>query len=529
MASTFKFHSQINETVPWMAQYSFPTQQTKVNKQIVKLPPKNGGTFRQNDIIRIEFPADNYLNTLNSVLTFDLSVADGSNAQSTWKMLQLQRGGAQNLVKRLRVLYGSLVLEDIQEYKTLVRIFTELGVQQDYMASSGNILDGMSTTDSQPWDSIDITAGRQLLKAEANWPSDTASDLRDAVTSGEFIANDALRTTRTFALNLLSGLLTSKKLLPLKWMAAQLSIEITLASASEAFLDRAPQASTETVSILTGGSNQPVSYTVPADSTTFVAASYTVENVNYVAELVEFDSTYDQAFFMGLQQGGVPIKFSSWHYHSFNLSGNSYIAQIHERSRSVKAAFAVVRDSAQPAFYKDSDRFFHAIKHDFNTTTTGWNAGKLDQSIYQGAIYEYQWRVGGRYYPSQPVRCMGGGAEAYTELLKTINALGDYTRASSLTQYTYSAGLAYAKNATTPTVNNDFTTRRFDGKFIMGCEFENTDVMPDTIAGINAEEQSDIALSIKAYDNAANKKLDVFMHFDCLIVVRDGNVVELIM
>lgn len=513
MASTFKFHSQINETVPWMAQYSFPTQQTKVNKQIVKLPPKNGGTFRQNDIIRIEFPADNYLNTLNSILTFDLSVSGGSNtsaAENAVKMLQLQRTGAQGLIKRLRVLYGSLVLEDIQEYKTLVRIFTELGVQEDYMGSSGNILDGMSATYCQPWDAIDKSAGRHLIKAPNATTAVPGDDLRDAVTSGDFVAIDGLRTTRTFALNLLSGLLTSKKLLPLKWMAAQLSIEITLASAADAFLDRAVNSANE-----------------------FASASYILDNVNYIAEMVEFDSTYDQAFFMGLQQGGVPIKFSSWHYHSFNLSGNSFIAQIHERSRSVKAAFAVVRDSGQPAFYKDSDRFFHAIKHDYNAATSGEDAGKLDANVYQGAIYEYQWRVGGRYYPAQPVRCMGGGAEAFAELLKTINALGDYTRASSLTQYTYTAGLAYPKNSNVPSGNAlgdfDFSGKRLDGKFVIGCEFENTDVMPDTIAGINAEEQSDIALSLKAYDVAVNKKLDVFMHYDCLIVVRDGNVVELIM
>jgi len=155
----------------------------------------------------------------------------------------------------------------------------------------------------------------------------------------------------------------------------------------------------------------------------------------------------------------------------------------------------------------------------------------LSANLYAGAVHEYQWRVGGRYYPSQPVRCMGGGAEAFAELSKTINILGDYTRASMIDQYTYTAGLAYDKNATVPTADkpNAFAYKRLDGKFIIGCEFENTDIMPDVIAGINAEEQSDIALTLKAHDNAESKRLDVFMHFDCLIVVRDGNIVELIM
>jgi hypothetical protein len=495
MASTFKFHSQINEVVPWSAQYSFPTQQTKVNKQIVKLPPKNGGRFRPGDIVRIEFPADNYLNTLNSVLIFDVTTSGGSGNCS------LQHGGAQNIVKRLRVMYGSLVLEDIQEYKTLVRIFTELGVQQDYQHSSGTILDGMTSTGPTNWNDFDFRPGTIGVNDTINGQVlDPIGFVKNQLIPGDVMAVDALKTTRTFALNLLSGLLTSKKLIPLKWMAAQLSIEITLASVAESFLDDAP-----------------VSPQVPL--------TYELENVNYVAELVEFDSTYDQAFFMGLSQGGVPIKFSSWHYHSFNLSGQNYTAQIHERSRSVKAAFAVIRDSGQNDVRKDSDRFFHALKHDYDANL------RLTVDKYGGAVNEYQWRVGGRYYPAQPVRCMGGGAEAFVELGKTINILGDYTRASMIDQYSYTSSLAYQKNATQPTaaLPSPWSYERLDGKFIIGCEFENTDLMPDVIAGINAEEQSDIALTVKSFDNAANKRLDVFMHFDCLIVVRDGNVVELIM
>lgn len=57
MASTFKYHSQVDEVVPWQATYTFPTQATKVNKQTVKLVPKNGSTFNSGNIVRIEFPA----------------------------------------------------------------------------------------------------------------------------------------------------------------------------------------------------------------------------------------------------------------------------------------------------------------------------------------------------------------------------------------------------------------------------------------------------------------------------------------
>jgi len=89
--------------------------------------------------------------------------------------------------------------------------------------------------------------------------------------------------------------MTCKKLIPLNWMAAQLAIEITLASDADALMS-------------------------PTGSPTI-----SLSNVNFVAEMLEFDSTYNTAFYQGLVSGGVPLKFSSWHYHSFAVSGGNQI------------------------------------------------------------------------------------------------------------------------------------------------------------------------------------------------------------
>lgn len=81
MSGTFKFHNTTNETIPFQAEYMFPTQQTKVHKHLIKLPPKNSADFKQSDIIRIEFPSDNYMNVLNSVLQFDVQTENNSPDQ----------------------------------------------------------------------------------------------------------------------------------------------------------------------------------------------------------------------------------------------------------------------------------------------------------------------------------------------------------------------------------------------------------------------------------------------------------------
>ena len=68
MSSSFKFHSAVPEIVPWQAQYKFPSQANKIRKQTVKLVPKNGATFAQNQIIRFEFGDNHNGNDLASRL-----------------------------------------------------------------------------------------------------------------------------------------------------------------------------------------------------------------------------------------------------------------------------------------------------------------------------------------------------------------------------------------------------------------------------------------------------------------------------
>jgi hypothetical protein len=85
----------------------------------------------------------------------------------------------------------------------------------------------------------------------------------------------------------------------------------------------------------------------------------------------------DAMFLRGLQEGGVPIKFSSWHTFQFNIGGvTSANLQVQERSRSVKALFAC-QTLTPPSFQTDS----HAT---------------LNASNSNGFMTQYQWRIGGR-------------------------------------------------------------------------------------------------------------------------------------
>ncbi len=149
------------------------------------------------------------------------------------------------------------------------------------------------------------------------------SNLIQATTAGNTTgAVGVTLNPRRYQINLGAGLFTQDKLIPLKWMASQLAVELYLES--------------------------PVSCII-ADTYSTSLPDYELDQVNFVAEMLEFDSSYDAAFLNGLKGDGVPLKICSWHTFTFaNAAAASLNLQIQERSRSVKAAF-MVQTPAQTA------------------------------------------------------------------------------------------------------------------------------------------------------------------------------------
>jgi hypothetical protein len=153
--------------------------------------------------------------------------------------------------------------------------------------------------------------------------------------------------------------MTQEKLIPTKFMASQLAIEITLANANECIYS--------------------ISSITPA-----TPPSYLVTNVNLIPEILEFDASYDESFLRGLQSGGVPIKFSTWNNYKFSTGGASAVnLQIQERSRSVKSIYCMQRRDP-PTLATDSGAMF------FNTDVTTANGAST--------LQDFQFRIGGRYF-----------------------------------------------------------------------------------------------------------------------------------
>jgi len=543
MSSHFKWYPASEEVVvPWNARYSFPSQANKAVKMTPRIPPKNGAAFAPGQVIRLEFPAQGYVNPLNTTLEFDVTLYGYTTA--TAQAVRFQNN-IQSIFNRVRLLYGATPLEDMINYNVIVRALTEWTATDQHMTMDqtsiaegiGGITVGSDSltyfgcvnTRQKYIQGISLTTGVSSSNFMGGTNFGTVPQTAD-IPAG-VTGSGGIGVTRRYQINFALGLFTQDKLIPTKFMASQLAIELTLEQAAACIY--VPPASIGTV---TG------------------SPTYGVANVNLIPEILEFDASYDSMFLAGLRDGGVPLKFSSWHTFIFSSGSAANInLLIQERSRSVKALFAVQR-RAQPTYFTDS----HALL--FDTSNNG-----------ASTLQNYQFRIGGRYFPAAPVQTSSnvgsaisnGGAEAYIELSKALNIVGDYRLSTNANaskwalqnpssglcqEYDYAFSLQSFNSVGIPSVfnvealGNCFSGTQASCCFAMATDLETSNGVE--ISGLNAEEQSDIALIANWKSSQVTgapvtignatvngnipSSLEVYSYYDAMIILRENNVLELI-
>lgn len=184
-------------------------------------------------------------------------------------------------------------------------------------------------------------------------------------------------------------------------------------------------------------------------------------------------------------------------------------------------------------------------------------------------MQNYQFRIGGRYFPAAPVQLStsvgssitNGGAEAYVELEKALNIVGDYrlstgcnvlrwavgTASATVTTGANSLATAYNEldfctactnfyiqgTGTAPTYavitsgSASTTGNSFSGNVGSNCYASATSLETTNgfeISGLNAEEQSDISFIANwSASQAAGFVMEVYTYYDAMIVLRENN------
>lgn len=555
MADHFKFYPAEDTVVaPWTAQYSYPAQSNKALKTIARIQPRSGTAFGPGQIIRIDLPAQGYLNTTNTQLVFDAVLFSPTVTGSAAWAVRFQNN-ISCIFNRVRFLYGGTPQEDLQQYGVLTRMLTEWtttnqqGVLDQTSISDGvgGITHGLNKYVSNTTGPVyTTTAGlvhvrqRYIQGLQGNMEDDgvvktqvnnSAPNLDQAGTLPAGInapASGVHYCVRRYMVSLALGLFCQDKLIPTKWMASQLTIEITL-----------EQANTCIFQSVGFGSN-------------VISPTYAIGNVELILEQIEFDDEYDRDFLDALETKGIPIKFSTWDWFQFGTQGSSSNQfQITERSRSIKGMFVVQRRNP-PDFEFDS----HACFYDTYAGSVSGNGSTLQQA---------QWRVGGRYFPGAPTQysanvggnISNGGAEGILDLQKFLNTVGNYSLQTntSLLNFAIPAGgggfynefdyIYSLENWTQYGIPNcivmegqkmaldtgpaptDSCGNMPSGAFACAVNFETSNGIE--IAGLNGEEQTDISFNVRwAYQQAGSFNIEAYVYVDKMWVLKPNNYLDLI-
>ena len=286
MSSHFTWYpSSESSVIQWNARYAFPSQSNKAEKTMPRIGPKSGMTFAPGGVMRIELPAQGYMNGPNSTLEFDVTLFGTGTAGQTCRF----ENGIQSIFSRVRLMYGSTPLEDIINYNDIVRGMTEWTGTNQQGTLDQNSLEGVGGYAVDSDGAISNTT-YGLCNARQRYIQGIADSGTAAGTPANFTkgvgfglvgtfeppsgipGNGQPSVTRRYQVNLMLGLLQQARLVPLKFMASALAIEITLEQAAGCiFCPPGP---------------------LMAAPTLAVNPTYAVGNVNFLPEILQFDASY---------------------------------------------------------------------------------------------------------------------------------------------------------------------------------------------------------------------------------------------
>lgn len=235
MSTHFRWYPSSEETVvPWNARYAFPSQANKALKMTPRIPPKNGSIFAQGQVIRVEFPAQGYVNPINTTLQFDVTlytpsmVTPGTTAATSFAVRF--QNNIQSIFSRVRLLYGATPLEDIINYNVIVRGLTEWGGTNQQGSFDGNSIangiGGVTTAmDSNISASFGLVNTRSKFIQGTTYTAPSAPgnftggndylsipQTNDLPSGAPSVPGTAFATTRRYQINFALGLFTQDKL-----------------------------------------------------------------------------------------------------------------------------------------------------------------------------------------------------------------------------------------------------------------------------------------------------------------------------
>ena len=335
--------------------------------RILPMMGNDGYTPTNNNIIRIQLPTSiGFLDTQNSYLRFRIKI-NNTNVDCTCPCFM--DTNSMSWCDRFEVVSNNgQVLESIHDYNLLVNLLHKATSPDDYRLTTGKLLDNQGSR-AERMGNLANNEGKMYCAG------------LDA--SGIFGGNS--------------------KYLPFQFLAGPLTLEFTLATFTDCFVGKG----------MNGGQG-----------------SYTISNVEYIAECLSFGQDFNYIFENQLRSSGIDISFHTYRSHHQSLqSANDQVIQLAQNSKSVKGCYVIMRDKAT----------YRSEKHESLST------------YKSGRLMEYYFDLGGRLFPENPISVVNNGnAVSFANNCNSFNHFRDQQSGSQITRNTFGVNEGGSKSLTVP-------------------------------------------------------------------------------
>lgn len=461
------------------------TQSVIAHRNHVRISPKYGGNFRTGSIIRLEIPSQDWLDPDLFSISYLAKIFDkngNSIPRYGSKFGEPPTIGdesyscrfdspAQMVFSRVKLLQGSTVIEDIQDYGVLMKIMTLSTVNQSYLKTMGGAFEGM----------YDVKDYDQLKEAKQRhcWGDGIPNDPTD---------NEPERNKGWYYnVRPLLGLLRAGKYLPLKWMG-QLTIELHCAPNQECLVSSTvgTVAATVTNTLQVVSADAPV-IVPPTQAAIYDGAYYELSEVNMECHFVQPIEEYDKSAMALIEEKGLEVWFDTFATHNRQISSSGRTTlSFQERAVSLKGGYAVMQNSGDLQDYR------------------------TPLSFPDNNMREFQWKIGSHYIPAQPIRCERTSSLALAQLQTTFDAYGDLSTTGVIDSHNFTGMRTY----TDAGITGDTTgggNEGIDGLTIRSHEILNQTSLPNSfILALNLEKSPD---QLSGFNSAA-ASVDVELNVD---------------
>jgi hypothetical protein len=407
-------------------------------------------------LIRIHITGDSWLDCSTFRIMFDLN-----NLGATNSFLR-PVGGPHTFFRRMRLLAGNQVVEDIDQYNRVHEMFS-------IMTASDSRVNTNAEAFGTDWD----TNGKHITV------------LDPSIVTGIESAQG-----QTVLFKPLFGLLNQNKMIPLRYCPLTIELELVNDFISPI------------VSYQAGTANSTTEFT-----TTNTSLVWNITNVQAKADICTLDNSLDNSYSEHLLLGkSLPINFNTYVSQTQSLLSSATqgqqkvrlnVTRALSRLKSVfvtldKIPEIIINTADVPLYHgrKDWNRFYSPMQ--------SYTKGELNK-YNSDAEFEFQLNLSGKMYPEYPIR---SHAEAYYQLRKTLGV-----QSSTLHNF-------------------DIKAQEYrNWKCILGIDFERILEAGFTGINTRAGDLLSIKFDHKSAaiaDYATS--MHIVLHADCILEIRDSGV-----